>query len=241
MFTLFDGLEVQQEKISDVIKALCVPCDGCRLSLIHPYNRGFIYRGDPYARIAVVYEAPRDAETERGVSMVGAHGKAFEKWMRLLKLDTTKDVFITSMVQCQPPLERKGDEKQQREPDKSEISACFGPRCLRVIRAMPNLEAVMILGWTAAGAMLGFGEEANDKPKAKTHDTQWFESSLLPGIPIFCMVDPVWVIKKPSPDKNAIVERALDYFRREFLEQTKIAELARAARARREELGLGLI
>ena len=45
--------------------------------------------------------------------MVGAHGKAFEKWMRLLKLDTTKDVFITSMVQCQPPLERKGDEKQQ--------------------------------------------------------------------------------------------------------------------------------
>jgi uracil-DNA glycosylase len=106
---------------------------------------------------------------------------------------------------------------------------------------MPNLEAVMILGWTAAGAMLGFVEEANDKPKAKTHDTQWFESSLLPGIPIFCMVDPVWVIKKPSPDKNAIVERALDYFRREFLEQTKIAELARAARARREELGLGLI
>jgi hypothetical protein len=49
------------------------------------------------------------------------------------------------------------------------------------------------------------------------------------------------VIKKPSPDKNAIVERALDYFRREFLEQTRIAELARAARARREELGLGLI
>jgi uracil-DNA glycosylase family 4 len=241
MFTLFDGLKPEKEDVKAVIRDLCGTCQGCRLSIIHPYNRGFIYRGNPEAKIAVVYEAPRDAETECGVSMVGAHGRAFEKWMRFLGLDTTTDVFITQAVQCQPPLERKNDENVQREPDKAEVSACFGPRCLRVLRAMPNLECVIVLGWFAAGCVLGFGDTPNDKPKAKTHDGQWFETSYLPGIPVFCMQDPVWVVKKPSPDKNAVIERALDYFKREFLQMDKIAELAREAQTAREEKGLGLL
>jgi uracil-DNA glycosylase family 4 len=243
MATLFDNIEVAQEDVGSVIKDLFIRCHSCRLSLIHPFNRGFIYRGNPDAEIAVVYEAPRDAETERGVSMVGTHGRFFERWMRLLKLDTGNngDVFITSVIQCQPPQEEQSGMMVQREPEKAEISACFGPKCLRVLRAMPNLKVVMTLGWVAAGALLGLGETSQDKPKAKSHDTMWFETSLLPGIPIFCMVDPTWVIKNPTPDRKAVVERALECFQREYLEQHKIVQLAKDAQARREELGLGML
>jgi uracil-DNA glycosylase family 4 len=241
MATLFDSVEVEQEDVAEVIKSISSACQNCRLSMLHPYNRGFIYRGNPFAELAFVNEAPRESESERGVALVGAHGRAFEQWMKLIDLDTQKDVFITSVIQCMPPKVKKGIEEIQREPEATEISACFGPRCLRVLRAMPNLKAVIALGWVAASALLGTGDTPNDKPKAKTHDAQWFETSYLPGIPVFCMVDPVWVVKKPSMDKNAVVERALDYFKREFLEQNRITELAIEARENREAKGLGLM
>jgi DNA-directed RNA polymerase subunit RPC12/RpoP len=48
-------------------------------------------------------------------------------------------------------------------------------------------------------------------------------------------------VKNPTPDRKAVVERALECFRREYLEQHKIVELAQQARERREEMGLGLL
>ena len=232
--TLFDMLEVEREDPGEVIKELTGSCQNCRLGFLHPHNRGFIFRGDPYSRFAFINEAPREAETERGTALVGTHGRAFDVWADFMGLDSNKNMFITSVVQCQPPRVQDGEELIQREPDQSEIGACFGSRCLRVLRAMPNLECVVTLGWVAAGVFLGTGRTPAEKPKAKTHGGQWFESSLLPGIPIFCMVDPVWVCKNPTPDKYAIVERALEYFKREFLDQDSITELAVEAKENRE-------
>src|SRR5271170_7048722 len=124
MFTLFDQVELEQEDIEDVIRSLSSTCEGCRLNFIHPNNRGFIYRGNPLAKIAVIYEAPRDSETERGVALIGSHGRVFETWMKLLNLDPRSDLFITNVVQCQPPRELRNGERTQREPDATEISAC---------------------------------------------------------------------------------------------------------------------
>jgi transposase-like protein len=47
--------------------------------------------------------------------------------------------------------------------------------------------------------------------------------------------------KNPTPDRKAVVERVLECFRRGYLEQQKIVELAQQARERREEMGLGLL
>jgi DNA polymerase len=226
---------MEQEDVKDVMKSLAVSCENCRLGLLHPTNRGLIYRGNPLAKLAFVHEAPRDSETERGVAMIGSHGKEFERWMQLLGLDTRNDVFITTVVQCQPPREEKAGKMTQREPDESEVSSCFGPRCLRVFRAMPNLEVVVTLGWPAARAFLG------GKPIAKTHDSQWFETSLLPGKPLFCMVDPVWVVRDPSPEKSTAVERSLTLFQREYLKERWVVGMAADAQAVREEQGLGLL
>jgi DNA polymerase len=233
--TLFDGLEVAQESVATVIKSLQATCVNCRLGLLHPHNRGLIYRGNPFAEIGILHEAPRDSETERGVAMIGAHGREFERWMRLLELDLNKDIFLTTVVQCQPPREERNGKMMQREPEEAEVSACFGPRALRVFRAMPNLKVVITLGWPAAKALFG------GKPISKTHDSQWFETSRLPGIPVFCLVDPVWVVRDPSPDKSSAVERALTLFQREYLKEHWVVDMAADARAAREAAGLGLL
>jgi hypothetical protein len=48
-------------------------------------------------------------------------------------------------------------------------------------------------------------------------------------------------VKNPTTDRKAVVERVLECFRREYLEQHKIVELAQQVRERREEMGLELL
>lgn len=233
--SFFAGIEPEKQDVADVMAQVTVNCDDCRLAALHPANKGLCYRGNVNAKIAVLYEAPHDAETERGVVLIGHTGKEFERWMRILNLNSREELFMTAVIQCQPPKVKKNGVMLQREPDSAEIRACFGPRALRVLRAMPNLETVITLSWSAAKALLG------PNVKAKTHDAQWFESSLLPGIPIFCLPDPNWVIQKFTPERDGTIKRDLDYFRREFLMEHKTTALALEAKADRESKGLGLL
>jgi uracil-DNA glycosylase family 4 len=236
-FSIFE--EFEKENVEDVLRELSSTCSSCRLSQIHPYNRGMVFRGNHLARIAVVGGAPADSETEKGVPLVGIAGKEFEKWMQYIGIDTRKDVFITNVLQCQPPKKVINGKRKTRDPEKDEINACFGPRALRVLRAMPNLEIVIVLGWVAAKAFLGTSNDENI-PKTKTHEGGWFESSLLPGIGIFCLNHPQDIVHAESPEKKMVIQKFLGYFKREALEQKKIGDLAKAAQEAREELGLGV-
>lgn len=232
--------EAPKEDIAVVLAQLNSKCDACRLSLIHPNNRGILYRGNPYARIAVLGEAPRNGETEKGVPWLGPQGKELDKWLRYIGLEPHKDVFILNTIQCQPPKEDRNHKLQQREPHRDEISACFGPRALRILKAMPSLEVVITLGWIAAKAMLNPYASPQDSPKPKTHEGQYFETSYLPGVAIVCMQDPDQLIFKDVPDKKATVIKYLDYFKREYLQTGKVVGLAQTAREAREEEGLGM-
>lgn len=236
-FNLIDDSE--QEDVNQVLKELSTNCTSCRLSQGHPQNQGMVFRGNPGARIAIVGTAPGDGETERGVPLVGMVGKEFEKWMAYAGLNTQKDVFITNIIQCQPPKKEISGKRRTRDPERDEINECFGPRCLRVLRAMPNLEIVMVLGWIAAKAFLGTSNEENI-PKTKTHEGGWFESSLLPGIGIFCLSHPADIVHLDSPEKKMVIQKFLGYFKREVLIENKIGALAKVAQQQREELGLGV-
>lgn len=239
MFNLFSKLEEEKEDISQVIKSLMINCESCKLSLLHPQNQGFIYRGNIQAKIAVIYEAPRDAETERGVALVGGHGRLFERWCTFLGLDSRNDLFIMPSIHCQPPkvLDKEG-ELTQRIPDGKEIVACFGPKTLRVLRAMPNLEVIVVLGWSTCDLFLGVQE---GKSGHKSSGGQWFESSLFPGIPIFCLPELLWQMLSPGETKDAIIEQWLTYFKREYLELYSVTKLANLAKDKREKLGKGLL
>jgi uracil-DNA glycosylase family 4 len=231
--------EFEQEDVDSVLTELSVQCTACRLSQLHPFNRGLVYRGNPLAKIAVVGGVPNDGETEKGSPFTGVVGKEFEKWMTYIGLDVRKDLFLTNILHCQPPKKLINGRHKTRDPEKDEINACFGPRTLRILRAMPNLEVVLVLGWISGKAFLGTSDDTN-VPKTKTHEGGWFESSLLPGIGIFCLNHPGDIVHSDSDEKKMTIQKFLDYFKREALEDDKIKRLAAVARERREELGLGV-
>ena len=239
-------VEIKKEDAEQVLEELCVNCTSCRLYQIHPANRGMIFRGNLNARIAVVGIAPGDTETEKGAAMVGPSGKLFEEWMKYVGVSTRRDVFITNIVQCQPPKKKISGMTKQRDPEKDEINACFGPRCLRLLRAMPSLEVIMTLGWLPASVLLGTDKDRN-VPRSKTHEGQWFESSIMPGIPIFCLSHPAELLRKnqygkeeASVDRKMVIQHCLDNFRREYLLHNKVSALAKEAQAKREALNIGV-
>lgn len=201
-----------------VIKELSKTCNECRLSYLHPDNRGLILRGNPDGNVAVIGEAPGDTETERGQPLVGVSGREWDKWARFINLDQNR-CLLTNVVQCQPGKQRVDGRLSQKPPDKDEIKACFGSRTLRVLTAMPNLEVVITLGWVAAKTILG-GE-----PKGNTHEGRWFTTSILPNIAVFCMVHPAYLLREPSPEKTGRVEQNLLLFKREYLDSNKILDL----------------
>jgi uracil-DNA glycosylase family 4 len=211
--------QADKEDPEQVMRELSKSCRDCRLgAVVHPTNRGMIWRGSLQGRVAVIGEAPGDQETERGRPLVGPSGKLWERWAAFMGLDTKTDCFLGNVIQCQPdkvPSREDPSLRSQRPPDQAEIDACFGPRCLRVLRAMPNLEIVITLGWVAAGAFLG------GDPKAKTHENTWFKSTLLPGVAFYCLVHPSYMLREPTMDKQIRVQEGLKRFREEYLLKNK--------------------
>lgn len=224
---LFNLEEIAREDVHSTIKELSTTCNSCRLSFIHPFNRGLLHRGNPLAKIAVLAEAPGDKETELGQPLVGNSGKEWERWAASIQLDTQKAVFHTNVIQCQPRKVMKEERMQQEPPDKDEIKACWVPRGLRVLKAMPNLEAVITLGWVAAKALLG-GE-----PSSKSHEGNWFESNALPGVAVFCLVHPSYVLRDPTPEKDIRVSECMKAFKREYLDTQKCYLLSQEVKTKR--------
>lgn len=226
---LFNIEALCKEDIVTVLKDVSVNCTACRLSFLHPHNRGLLIRGKPTAKIAVLAEAPGDKETEQGMPLVGASGREWDRWAKAIGIDTNADCFHTNVIQCQPHKIEKEGRMQQEAPDKDEIKACWIPRGMRVIKAMPNLEVVITLGWVAAKALLG-GE-----PKQKSHEGNWYESTALPGIPIFCLPHPAGILREPSPEKDARVAECMKSFKREYIDNNKCYLLAQKIKSEREQ------
>jgi uracil-DNA glycosylase family 4 len=236
MNSLFKLITPEKEDIQQVMKEVRTHCTSCRLSLLHPTNPGLIYRGNPLAEIACIAEAPGDKETEKGIPLVGKSGMLFEKWMEFLDLDTKKEVFISNVVHCQPPKDKiePGKPPAQRNPDATEVKACWGMHTYRVLKAMPNLKVVWTMGLISAAAILG-GE-----PTIKTVDGKWFESSLLPGVAVFCTVHPSYILREPSMEKDGVMRNHLINFKREFLTADTVTPLAQGIKQVREAQHEGL-
>jgi uracil-DNA glycosylase len=216
--------EDKKESITDVVKVLTAkPCLDCRLGFRHPTNKGVVVRGVYTARIVGISEAPGPSEMESGKAFSAQAGEELDKWMAYLKIDTNKDMLLTNVVQCNPPS--GGKEKKQRAPELDEINTCFNSRALRILKAMPNLEVIITFGWVAAKAILG-GE-----PNTKSHEGNWYTSSLLPGIPVYCMVHPSFILRSTTPtekeNRSGRIVECLDQFKREYLDSNKVIKLAK--------------
>jgi DNA polymerase len=208
-----------KEDVLTVIKDLSTECFDCRLGYIQEKNRGLVHRGNPQARIALISEMPGPKEMIKGKPLVGASGQLSDKWFSYIGLNTNEHMWVCNIVQCKPPDVTKKDETSQRDPDITEIAACFPNRCLRVLKAMPNLEIIITMGWVAACAFMG------QKVGEKSHMGSWNISSLVPGKAIFCLPHPASMLRDPNPDQEGKLVECLDNFKREYIDTTKIKDL----------------
>ncbi len=89
-------------------------CKACKLS--ETRNNIVFFGGNESARVMLIGEAPGADEDAVGLPFVGRAGKFLTKLLEEAGFDREKDLYITNIVKCRPPNNRK--------PEPNEISAC---------------------------------------------------------------------------------------------------------------------
>ena len=72
-----------------------------------------VSRGNPFAKLMIIGEAPGAKEEEVGEPFVGRSGKLLDKLLQKAGIDINQDVYFCNVVKCRPP--------QNRRPTKAEI------------------------------------------------------------------------------------------------------------------------
>jgi len=107
-------------------------------------NRPVPGSGPAPAKIMLVGEAPGKEEDITGKPFVGRAGRLLDTAIDLAGL-VRKEIFITSVIKCRPP--------ENRKPKKAEIALC-----IHYLKAQMNIvrpEIICLMGNTAAQAVLG--------------------------------------------------------------------------------------
>jgi uracil-DNA glycosylase family 4 len=99
-----------------------------------------IDRGDPYAKILLLGEAPGEREDMTGVPFVGRAGQLLDEMLAEAEIDS---YYVCNTIKCRPP--------ENRPPHAAELEACSGflQAQLRVV----DPAVVVALGRTALRAL----------------------------------------------------------------------------------------
>lgn len=209
------------EKVEDVIKDLSCRCTDCGLGLLYPTNPGLIIRGNPMGRYAFVSEMPGRSEWELKPPkpMMGPAGEEFNFWCdKKLGIDNNTEALVINVIQCKTPHIQhiaKGKKfVKQRSPYPNELNKCF-PRCLRVLKAMPNLQCIIALGSVATGMLI------KAKPLEKTHTGNWIKLRTFPKAIMYVLPHPAALLHESSQSKMVTTMHLLERFRRELPKMLK--------------------
>ena len=124
------------------LKKSCISCHECELSATR--TNVVFGRGNINSSLLVIGEAPGEQEDLQGYAFIGRAGKMLDKMFELVDIDTNKDCFISNIVKCRPPNNRK--------PKASEISSCF--HWLEKQVELMNPKVVVLAGSTAVQSYL---------------------------------------------------------------------------------------
>jgi len=157
MLKLLDGLEENFSPKKKTLACTCTPgtldivreelgeCTRCSLCTS---RKNIVFgKGNPYASLVFVGEAPGGDEDVAGEPFVGEAGQLLTRIIQSIKL-RREDVYICNVIKCRPP--------KNRDPEPEEIEACFPflKKQLEVMR--PRL--ICALGKFAAQTLLGTTE-----------------------------------------------------------------------------------
>ena len=185
----FNGITRTLEDVREEIGE-CTRCGLCTS------RKNIVFgKGDPYASLVFIGEAPGGEEDVAGEPFVGEAGQLLTRIIQSIKL-RREDVYICNVVKCRPP--------KNRDPKSEEIEACFPflKKQLETIR--PRL--ICALGKFAAQTLLGTPERIS-KLRGKIFEFQHIK--LVPTFhPASLLRNPEW--KREVWQDMQLIQRLLE-------------------------------
>jgi uracil-DNA glycosylase len=136
------------------LKTLREAAAGCRGCHLHERATQTVFgEGLKKATVMMVGEVPGDREDRLGHVFVGPAGKELDKALAAVGIDR-RDVYITNVVK-HFKFEERGKRRIHQKPSRGEVNACLP--WLRAELDVVDPEALVLLGATAAQALLGSG------------------------------------------------------------------------------------
>ena len=159
----------------------CVECTSCNLSRTR--KNVVVGKGNESAQVVIIGEGPGEQEDITGLPFVGRAGKMLDTALSSVDIDPLKDCYITNIVKCRPPNNRK--------PSSVESEACMPWLNEQVNLLKPKI--IILAGSTAVQSFLGINE-----PISKIRG-QWIEKDNIKYMPIF---HPSYLLRNPSKNKG---------------------------------------
>ena len=98
------------------IENKCLSCKSCRLC---EKRKNVVFGvGNRQAKVMFIGEGPGEQEDIQGEPFVGRAGQLLDKMLYAVDLDRHKNVYITNIVKCRPPM--------NRDPQEDEQDCCIG-------------------------------------------------------------------------------------------------------------------
>ena len=165
------------ESIADLVST-CTLCKLCE-------NRTHAVpgEGNPHPELMFIGEGPGESEDLQGRPFVGASGQLLDKMIEAMGVKRA-DVFISNIVKCRPP--------ENRKPLPEEVSACL-PYLTAQIRLLKP-KVIVALGSVAAQNLLGV-ETPVSKLRGKV--MEW------DGMKLIVSFHPSYLLRTPAAKKDS--------------------------------------
>ena len=171
---------VNQNKFQ-ILQKECSTCVKCSLSSTR--NNVVFGRGNPHSKLFVIGEGPGQQEDEQGLAFVGRAGKMLDSAFQSVGIDTNKDCYISNIVKCRPPNNRK--------PLANEVKECMPWLNEQIELIKPKV--IVLAGSTAVQSYLNI-----DEPISKLRG-EWIVRDAIKYMPIF---HPSYLLRNPSKEKG---------------------------------------
>ena len=165
----------------NLLEKKCISCTKCSLSTER--TNVVFGRGNPKARILIIGEGPGQQEDEQGLAFVGRAGKMLNKSFLSVGIDTNEDCYISNIVKCRPPNNRK--------PKSIEIEKCMPWLDSQVELIKPKV--IVLAGSTAVQSYLNINQ-----PISKIRG-KWITRESIKYMPIF---HPSYLLRNSSNEKG---------------------------------------
>ena len=165
----------------NLLQKRCISCTKCSLSTGR--TNVVFGRGNPKARILIIGEGPGQQEDEQGLAFVGRAGKMLNKSFLSVGIDTNEDCYISNIVKCRPPNNRK--------PKSIEIEKCMPWLDSQIELIKPKV--IVLAGSTAVQSYLNINQ-----PISKIRG-KWITREGIKYMPIF---HPSYLLRNSSNEKG---------------------------------------